>query len=87
MPENGQRILEAVTPSATITTVLVSSLAEAVDRGLAWLNGEGVLVLSPAAPSFGHFIDYRDRAQQFRALVDAHRTTTPPGEFPRGVVG
>jgi len=46
-----------------------------------------VLVLSPAAPSFGHFIDYRDRAQQFRALVDAHRTTTPPGEFPRGVVG
>jgi len=79
MPENGQRILEAVTPSATITTVLVGSLAEAVDRGLAWLNGEGVLVLSPAAPSFGHFIDYRDRAQQFRALVDAHRTTTPPG--------
>ena len=87
MPENGQRILDAVTPSATITTVLVTSLAEAVDRGLAWLNGEGVLVLSPAAPSFGHFIDYRDRAQQFRALVDAHRTTPPPGEFPRGVVG
>ena len=32
---------------------------------------DGVVLLSPAAPSFGHFRDYRDRGETFARAVRA----------------
>ncbi|MGQ0678737.1 MAG: UDP-N-acetylmuramoyl-L-alanine--D-glutamate ligase [Actinomycetota bacterium] len=42
-------------------------LAEAVPAGFRWAQPDGVVLLSPAAASFGLFRDYRDRAEQFLA--------------------
>jgi UDP-N-acetylmuramoyl-L-alanine---L-glutamate ligase len=40
-------------------------LEAAVDAGFRWARPDGVVLLSPAAPSFGRFRDYRDRADAF----------------------
>jgi UDP-N-acetylmuramoyl-L-alanine---L-glutamate ligase len=49
-------------------------LAAAVAAGFRWAQPQGIVLLSPAAPSFGQFKDYRDRAEAFvhavRALHD-----------------
>jgi UDP-N-acetylmuramoylalanine--D-glutamate ligase len=48
-------------------------LQAAVGAGFGWARagGGGVVLLSPAAPSFGHFRDYRDRAEAFAAAMRA----------------
>ncbi|MBV9792774.1 MAG: UDP-N-acetylmuramoyl-L-alanine--D-glutamate ligase [Actinobacteria bacterium] len=51
-------------------------LDAAVTRAFDWARPDGVVLLSPAAPSFGHFRDYRDRADAFSRAV-AHLTTAP----------
>lgn len=40
-------------------------LDAAVSAGFEWARGDGVVLLSPAAPSFGRFRNYRDRAEVF----------------------
>jgi UDP-N-acetylmuramoyl-L-alanine---L-glutamate ligase len=49
-------------------------LEAAVAAGFRWARPDGVVLLSPAAPSFGRFTDYRDRSEAFaramRALSD-----------------
>jgi UDP-N-acetylmuramoylalanine--D-glutamate ligase len=49
-------------------------LDAAVAAGFRWAQPDGVVLLSPAAPSFGHFRDYRDRGDAF---ARAMRTCTP----------
>jgi UDP-N-acetylmuramoylalanine--D-glutamate ligase len=44
-------------------------LDDAVKSGLRWAQPDGVVLLSPAAPSFGRFKDYRDRAEAFARAV------------------
>jgi UDP-N-acetylmuramoylalanine--D-glutamate ligase len=46
-------------------------LAAAVAAGFAWAQPDGVVLLSPAAPSFGVFKDYRDRGEAFARAVRA----------------
>jgi UDP-N-acetylmuramoylalanine--D-glutamate ligase len=46
-------------------------LDTAVQRGFAWARPDGVLLLSPAAPSFGQFRDYRDRGDAFARAMRA----------------
>jgi UDP-N-acetylmuramoylalanine--D-glutamate ligase len=46
-------------------------LAVAVAAGYRWAQPDGIVLLSPAAPSFGHFKDYRDRAEAFAREVRA----------------
>jgi len=46
-------------------------LDAAVTAAFAWARPDGVVLLSPAAPSFGRFRDYRDRADQFAAAMRA----------------
>jgi UDP-N-acetylmuramoylalanine--D-glutamate ligase len=48
-----------------------ADLDQAVARAFAWARPDGVVLLSPAAPSFGHFRDYRDRADHFAAAMRA----------------
>ena len=46
-------------------------LDDAVAAGLGWARPDGVVLLSPAAPSFGRFRDYRDRGDAFARAVRA----------------
>ena len=46
-------------------------LDDAVVAGFGWARPEGVVLLSPAAPSFGRFRDYRDRGDAFARAVRA----------------
>ena len=70
MPDNGDRIAEAL-ERAGVTTIRATDLEDAVIQGHAWARTRrGVVLLSPAAPSFGRFRDYADRAQAFEACCD-----------------
>ncbi len=44
-------------------------LAAAVAAGFRWAQPDGIVLLSPAAPSFGRFKDYRDRGEAFAREV------------------
>ena len=60
-------------------------LEAAVAAGFRWAQPDGVVLLSPAAPSFGQFRDYRDRGEAFAREVRApHLTAGPvsPGSHP-----
>jgi UDP-N-acetylmuramoylalanine--D-glutamate ligase len=68
LPDNGDRIEEAITSVAQPGVVEVErsdDLEHAVGRAWAWAKPDGVVLLSPAAPSFGRFTDYRARAEAF----------------------
>jgi UDP-N-acetylmuramoyl-L-alanine---L-glutamate ligase len=53
-------------------------LAAATRAAHAWAEPDGVVLLSPAAPSFDRFHDYRARAEAFRrAIVDSGLTDRP----------
>ena len=51
--------------------VACPDLDTAVQRGFAWARPDGVVLLSPAAPSFGQFRDYRDRGDAFARAMRA----------------
>ena len=69
-------VIASVTPSTDLLAVeKFATLDDAVTAAMAWLSGEGVLLLSPAAPSFGQFENYRDRSAAFQRAVDHHRST------------
>ncbi len=72
MPDNGARIAEACS-AGNVEVVQVADLDEGVEVALGWAAPDGVVLLSPAAPSFGRFANYADRAAQFRAAIDARR--------------
>ena len=67
LPDNGPRIGEAIRGISgdRIEVIDATDLDEAVVTAFAWSKPEGVVLLSPAAPSFGRFADYRDRARAF----------------------
>jgi UDP-N-acetylmuramoylalanine--D-glutamate ligase len=46
-------------------------LGAAVKAGFNWARPDGLVLLSPAAPSFGMFKDYRDRGEVFAREVRA----------------
>ncbi len=70
MPDNGPRIGRAVREAGSAVEVIdAASLDEAVDIAYAWCDTDGVVLLSPGAPSFGHFADYRDRGRAFAAAA------------------
>ena len=71
MPDNGPRIGAAVREAAAdgVEVVDASDLERAVETAFTWAasnDGAGsVVLLSPAAPSFGRFTDFRARAAAF----------------------
>jgi UDP-N-acetylmuramoylalanine--D-glutamate ligase len=76
VPDSGPRIqaaIEAASP-AKVEVVACADLDAAVERGFGWAAPDGVVLLSPAAPSFGRFRNYADRGAAF---ADAMRSCTP----------
>jgi len=60
----------AIPPGAGFTGVTdCPDLGTAVAAGFRWAQPDGVVLLSPAAPSFGVFRDYRDRGEAFARAV------------------
>jgi UDP-N-acetylmuramoyl-L-alanine---L-glutamate ligase len=84
VPDSGPRISAAIAAAgAGVAGTVVSGFAgvadcrdldAAVAAGFEWARPDGVVLLSPAAPSFGHFRDYRDRGDQFAAAMRACAT-------------
>jgi len=77
LPDSGPRITAAFAATATTAGAGFTGIAdcggldEAVARAFAWAQPDGIVLLSPAAPSFGHFRDYRDRGDHFAAAMRA----------------
>jgi UDP-N-acetylmuramoyl-L-alanine---L-glutamate ligase len=72
LPDSGPRIradIERVAGNVSVTDC--PGLDEAVAAGYGWARPDGVVLLSPAAPSFGRFRDYRDRSEAFAQAVHA----------------
>lgn len=75
VPLSGERIMPLIQralSNAGNTAVIVKAFDDfddAVHHAAAVVPEGGVILLSPAAPSFGRFVDYRDRGMHFRALL------------------
>jgi UDP-N-acetylmuramoylalanine--D-glutamate ligase len=70
LPDSGPRISKAF--AATVPAADVKDcpdLDTAVRQAFTWARPDGIVLLSPAAPSFGRFRDYRDRADHFAAAM------------------
>ena len=71
LPDSGPRISAAIQTaddepgSGLVGVTNCPDLQAAVTAGFGWARPDGVVLLSPAAPSFGHFRDYRDRGDAF----------------------
>jgi UDP-N-acetylmuramoylalanine--D-glutamate ligase len=71
MAQNGPPIHALLAPLAIgggFQLLHAADLGEAVAQGRDSLAGEGVLLLSPGAPSFGAYRDYTERGRHFAAL-------------------
>ncbi|MHB8506945.1 MAG: UDP-N-acetylmuramoyl-L-alanine--D-glutamate ligase, partial [Acidimicrobiales bacterium] len=81
LPDNGERIAAAVRAAAAgaVEVRVVDDLAGAVRAGWRWARPDGVVLLSPAAASFGRYRDYRERSAAFGAAVAALGTFGPAG--------
>jgi UDP-N-acetylmuramoylalanine--D-glutamate ligase len=92
LPDSGPRIrthLEAapIAPLAPFVPGFAGvtdcpDLAAAVAAGYRWAQPDGIVLLSPAAPSFGAFKDYRDRAEAFSREVRALASKDRGSRFP-----
>jgi UDP-N-acetylmuramoylalanine--D-glutamate ligase len=80
-PETGNRVVSAARAAGVADTdaVEVSGLEEAVEIAFARAGVGDVVLLSPAAPSFGAYADFEQRGAHFRALVAAQ--LRPPREL------
>ena len=71
LPDSGARLvaeLDAAGGAAETTTA--GSVEEATRAAAAWAGDEGLVLLSPAAPSFSQFTSWKERSAAFRAAVD-----------------
>ncbi|HLH46202.1 MAG TPA: hypothetical protein VKV25_03520, partial [Acidimicrobiales bacterium] len=73
--ETGTRVAAALEGRARpgLEVVTGDDLAAAVEAGWRWAPPGGVVLLSPAAASFGHFRDWSDRAATFAAAMASCR--------------
>ena len=74
VPASGDRIrreLAEMSLPACIEVAPATDLEHAVRLAIAWAEPSGVVLLSPAAPSFGEYHDYRERAAAFAAAIAA----------------
>jgi UDP-N-acetylmuramoylalanine--D-glutamate ligase len=81
MPDNGPRIGSAVraVSDGRVQVVDADGLEAAVDTAYAWAKPGGVVLLSPAAPSFGRFGDYRERSAAFAEAAARYGTLSSLG--------
>ncbi|MDG4796793.1 UDP-N-acetylmuramoyl-L-alanine--D-glutamate ligase [Micromonospora sp. WMMD1082] len=74
IPDSGPRIVEALDGLPKVRTELVEDLAGAVQLARQVTPAGGVVLLSPAAPSYGRFRNFEHRSEVF---AEAVRATAP----------
>ncbi len=82
--QNGPKIHDLLAPIAAAAGFMLKEagdLADAVTQARDLLAGEGVVLLSPGAPSFGSYRDYTERGRHFASLAgfDPEAIATIPG--------
>jgi len=77
LPDSGPRIRAECGRAGLTSAEDHPDLDAAVARGFDWARPDGVVLLSPAAPSFGHFRDYRERGEAFTRAMRACAATVP----------
>jgi UDP-N-acetylmuramoylalanine--D-glutamate ligase len=70
IPDSGPRILDTVRDLPTITALEAEDLTEAVRLSRVHTPAGGVVLLSPAAPSYGRFDNYAHRSRVFREAIE-----------------
>ena len=65
--------------SSRLTVVDTDDLSTATRLAFDWARPDGVVLLSPAAPSFGQFRDYAERAAAFADAMRSCGPVEPPG--------
>jgi UDP-N-acetylmuramoyl-L-alanine---L-glutamate ligase len=74
LPDSGPRIAEALRTGAPDLDVReLADVPTAVRAGFEWARPDGVVLLSPAAPSFGRYRNYEERAADFTGSMQALR--------------
>lgn len=84
MAQNGPRIHELLQKSGVgdkSQLTQAADMQQAVTQALQSLNGDGVVLLSPGAPSFGHYADYVERGRHFAEIsgFDPNHISKIPG--------
>ncbi len=83
LPANGPRIHRAIDEARGTggggEVRDTGDLDAAVELALRWAAPGSVVLLSPAAASFGQFKDYKERARAFRRAMEAHRPDDDEG--------
>lgn len=77
LPDNGERVLEAVRAvgshrSTPPVTMMARNIEEAVALASRLTPAEGIVLLSPGAPSFGQFANFEERGNAFRDAAVQH---------------
>ncbi len=76
LPGSGPRIHTELDAAGMTNAEDCPDLDAAVARAFDWARPDGVVLLSPAAPSFGQFRDYRERGEAFTRAMQACRPLT-----------
>ncbi len=73
LPGAGRRVRAAIEagPGPAPRVIDVADVPEATAKAFEWARPDGVVLLSPAAPSFGEFRDYQERAAAFASAMRA----------------
>jgi UDP-N-acetylmuramoylalanine--D-glutamate ligase len=67
LPDSGERLVDAIgRRGGTTATTVAPDVASATEAAARWAAPDGVVLLSPAAPSFSQFRSWRERSDAFR---------------------
>ncbi len=69
IPDSGSRIVEALAGLPRVRTELADDLVAAVRLSRKLTPADGVVLLSPAAPSYGRFRNFEHRSEVFAEAV------------------
>jgi UDP-N-acetylmuramoylalanine--D-glutamate ligase len=71
LPETGKRIYQDLYPLASERTFLVTDMAEAMLKAKELTPQGGIILLSPAAPSFNAYKNYEERGDDFKSKINS----------------
>ena len=76
LPDSGGRLVEAIDAKRSDTEAIeMASIADAVAAADGWIGDDGVVLLSPAAPSFSQFPSWIERSAAFAEAVASRLAT------------
>jgi UDP-N-acetylmuramoylalanine--D-glutamate ligase len=71
IPDSGKLILDTLQGLPGVRTILAEDLVDAVRLSREHTPADGIVLLSPAAPSYGRFDNWQHRSRVFREAIQA----------------